>query len=129
MFTVTHLAAFALRSWLGLPFSLFLPSIIDSMLLLFSCPIMSNSATPWTIAHQAPLSMGFPRQSIGVGCHFLLDGIFPIQESSLGRVWSVHGVAKSQTKLSNWVCIIHHDNRPKLKRPHWWYQQMEKSSR
>ena len=23
---------------------------------------MSNSATPWTGAHQAPLSMGFPRQ-------------------------------------------------------------------
>ena len=23
---------------------------------------VSNSVTPWTIAHQAPLSMGFPRQ-------------------------------------------------------------------
>ena len=23
---------------------------------------MSNSATPWTLAHQAPLSMGFSRQ-------------------------------------------------------------------
>ena len=23
---------------------------------------MSNSATPWTVAHKAPLSMGFPRQ-------------------------------------------------------------------
>ena len=28
------------------------------------------SATPWTAAHQAPLSMGFSRQkSTGVGCH------------------------------------------------------------
>ena len=30
-------------------------------------------ATPWTAAHQAPLSMGFSRQGIGVGCHFLLQ--------------------------------------------------------
>ena len=28
--------------------------------------------TPWTVAHQAPLSMGFSRKNIGVGCHFLL---------------------------------------------------------
>ena len=32
-------------------------------------------ATPWTAAHQAPLSMGFSRQSTGVGCHCLLRGI------------------------------------------------------
>ena len=32
-------------------------------------------ATPWTIAHQAPLSMGFPRQNTGVDCHFLLQGL------------------------------------------------------
>ena len=24
--------------------------------------VMSDSTTPWTVAHQAPLSMGFPRQ-------------------------------------------------------------------
>ena len=24
--------------------------------------VVSDSATPWTVAHQAPLSMGFPRQ-------------------------------------------------------------------
>ena len=28
--------------------------------------------TPWTAAHQAPLSTGFSRQSTGVGCHCLL---------------------------------------------------------
>ena len=26
------------------------------------CSAMSNSATPWTVAHQAPLSVEFPRQ-------------------------------------------------------------------
>ena len=29
-------------------------------------------ATPWTAAHQAPPSMGFPSKSTGVGCHHLL---------------------------------------------------------
>ena len=31
---------------------------------------MSNSATPWTVAHQAPLSMGFPRQEYWGGLPF-----------------------------------------------------------
>ena len=31
--------------------------------LLFTCQVMSDSfVTPWTVAHQAPLSMGFSRQ-------------------------------------------------------------------
>ena len=36
-------------------------------------------ATPWTVAHQAPLSMGFSRQGYWSGCHFPLQGIFPTQ--------------------------------------------------
>ena len=28
-------------------------------------------ATPWTAAYQAPLPMGFPGKSTGVGCHWL----------------------------------------------------------
>ena len=27
-------------------------------------------ATPRTVAHQAPLSMGFSRKNTGVGCHY-----------------------------------------------------------
>ena len=29
---------------------------------VLSCSVMSDSVTPWTIAHQAPLPMGFSRQ-------------------------------------------------------------------
>ena len=32
-------------------------------------------ATLWTIACQAPLSMGFSKQKYGVGCHALLQGL------------------------------------------------------
>ena len=44
-----------------------------------SCPTL---ATLWTAAHQAPLSMDSPGKNTGVGCHFLLQGIFPTQESN-----------------------------------------------
>ena len=50
-----------------------------------SCSVMSDSATPWTMACQAPLSMGFfPSQNTRVGCHFLLQGVFLTQR------WNPH---------------------------------------
>ena len=36
-------------------------------------------ATPWTVAHQAPLSMEYPRQEYWSGGRFLLQGIFLTQ--------------------------------------------------
>ena len=45
---------------------------------------MSDSAFPWTLAHQAFLSMRVPGNNTGVGCHSLLQGIFPTQGSNLG---------------------------------------------
>ena len=41
-------------------------------------------AIPWTVAYQAPPSMDFPGKSAGVDRHFLLQGIFPTQESNPG---------------------------------------------
>ena len=41
-------------------------------------------AIPWTVAHQTPLSMGFPRQEYWSSCNFLLQGILPTQGSNLG---------------------------------------------
>ena len=41
--------------------------------------------TPWTVAHQAPLFMEIsPGKNIGVGCHALLQGMFPTQGSNPG---------------------------------------------
>ena len=34
-------------------------------------------ATPWTVAHQAPLSMGFPRQEYWSGLPFASPGDLP----------------------------------------------------
>ena len=50
-------------------------------------PALSHSVvfdfvTPWVVARQAPLFMGFSRQETGVGCHALLQGIFLFQGSN-----------------------------------------------
>ena len=39
--------------------------------------------TPWTVAHQAPLSMGFSRQEYWSGLPFPSPGDLPTQESNL----------------------------------------------
>ena len=39
-----------------------------------SCSVMSNSVTPGTAAHQAPLSLGFPRQEHWIGLPFTSPG-------------------------------------------------------
>ena len=40
--------------------------------------------TPWTVAHQAHLSMEFSGKNTVVGCHLFLHRIFPTQGSNLG---------------------------------------------
>ena len=47
-------------------------------------------ATPWTVAHQAPLSMGFPDKNTREGCHFLLQGIFLTQGLNLRLLQLLH---------------------------------------
>ena len=42
-----------------------------------SCSVVSNSVTPWTVARQAPLSMGFSRQEYWSGLPFLSPGDLP----------------------------------------------------
>ena len=48
-----------------------------------ACSVSSDSATPWIAAHKAPLSWDFPGKSTGVGCYFLLQGIFLTQRWNL----------------------------------------------
>ena len=77
--------------------------------------------TSWTVAHQAPGSMGFSRQDTGVGCHFLLWGIIPTQgwnprpphllhwwadSSPLGHLGSVPSLAHPQRCLDDMRCYL-----------------------
>ena len=58
--------------------------------------------TPWTVAFQAPLSMGFswdsPGKNTGVGCPGLLQGIFPTQGSNPGLIHLLHWQTDSLTQ-------------------------------
>ena len=59
--------------------------VLPYLVLLFSFEVTSNSffgpVDSWTVAQQVPLSMGFfPGKNTGVGCHFLLQGVFLTQE-------------------------------------------------
>ena len=40
---------------------------------------MSDFVTPWTVVRQALRPWDYPGKNTGVGCHFLLQGIFPTQ--------------------------------------------------
>ena len=45
--------------------------------------VMSDSVTPWTAAHQASPSWNSPGKYTGVGCHFLLQRLFPTRGLNL----------------------------------------------
>ena len=47
-------------------------------------------ATPWTVAHHAPLSMGFSSKNTGAGCHALPQRIFLTQELNLHLLHLLH---------------------------------------
>ena len=82
---------YSLDNWLSLSF-------YKKSVLLCVCSVVSSSfLTPWTIACQPPLSMGLSSKNIGVGYHFLLQGIFPTQESN-----------PCLLRLLHWQAILHH---------------------
>ena len=49
-----------------------------------SCSVVSNSATLWTVAPRLLCPWDFPGKNTGVGCCFLLQGVFPTRGSNLG---------------------------------------------
>ena len=57
---------------------------VCSTITVLNCSVGSDSATPWIVACQAPLSMGFSRQEYGSGLPIPSQGIFPTQGLNLG---------------------------------------------
>ena len=67
-------------------------------LLLFSRSVISDSfATPWTVAHQVPLSIDFSGKNPGVDWHFFLQGIFSTQGLNPSVLHFLHWQADSFT--------------------------------
>ena len=89
------------KSWWNNPSG---PNVITCML---SCLChIQLFATPWTVAHQVPLSTGFPRQNTGMGCHFLLQGIFPTRRSNLCLLYPALAGEFVTTELPGKLSVI-----------------------
>ena len=76
-----------------LPRFITFPNIsVSALILVCVCVCAHTHAQPlshvqlfavlWTVACQTSLSMGYFRQDTTVGCHFLLQGVFPTQGSN-----------------------------------------------
>ena len=52
-------------------------AIVTPVVVVWLLSHVRLTETPWAVAHQVPLSVGFPRQEYYSGYHFLLQGIFP----------------------------------------------------
>ena len=83
-------------------------------MLLFSHSVMFNSfATPWTVACQAPLSTGFPRQNSWSELPFPPQGIFLTQGSNphlLHYRWILHHSATWEA-LGFWISSPEKQNK------------------
>ena len=77
------------HQWM-LIFKNFLANNVTMWLGVLSPLVVSDSVILWTVAHQNPLSMGFPGKNTGMGCHFFLQEIFPAQRWNLRLLCFVH---------------------------------------
>ena len=88
-----------------------------NMLLLSRFSHVRLFTTPWTIDHQAPLSMGFSRQEYWSGFHALLQGIFPTQESKLRLFGLLHWQVGSLLLVPSGKAIFHVRNLERILLP------------
>ena len=83
-----------------------LPSLADMLPFAPSLCRVRLCATPWTVAHQALLSMGFSRQETGVDCHFLLQGCRPEYLPKRWGCLQFPGVTHTDGVRSNSQCVF-----------------------
>ena len=65
-------------------FLMLLSERITLVLVMVSCSVLSDFATPWTVAHQFPLFTEFSSNNTGVGSLAFLPRIFLPQGQNLG---------------------------------------------
>ena len=86
------------RAHAGKPFQSLVEELRSNTVFLFCISVVSDSiVTPWTVAHQAPLSMGLSRQAYWSGLPFPSPGIFPTQGLNLCLLhWQADSLPVSQ---------------------------------
>ena len=63
---------------------------MSNEVLVLSLSCVQLFATPWTVAHQLLCPWNVPGKNTGVGCHFILQGIFPTQGSNPDLLHLLH---------------------------------------
>ena len=76
--------------------------------------LWGHFVTPWTVAHQAPLSMEFPKQEYWSGLPFpppgnLPDpGIKPVSPALAGRFFTTEPPGKPNSRLACLYLVVYH---------------------
>ena len=96
-----------------------------------SCPTL---VTPWTVARRVLWPCNFPGKNTVLNCHFLLQGIFPTQESNLCLLhfrqilywlsYEVLWVLRDKNFFSIFLVSLYDSTTPKILQPpetkiHW----------
>ena len=86
----------------------FLPCWLSDIVVVQLLSCVQLFATPWTVAHQAPLSLGSPRQGYWSGRHFPLQGICPTRGSNPGLLhWQTDSLSsEAPGKPSLWRHVV-----------------------
>ena len=66
--------------------------------------VMPESATPWSVADLCPWN--FPGKDIGMGCHFLIQWIFPTLELNTHLLYLLHWQADIFYHCIIWEAIF-----------------------
>ena len=109
---VSHIAGKFFTSWTSREAQKWCQSTLKSE--SESCSVMSDFATPLTVAHQAPLSMGFSRQEYWSGLPFpslwglLNPGIEPTSPALAGGFFTTKPTGKPHTLPTiNLSCVLY----------------------
>ena len=106
--------------WILFQTSFFITDVIITLFSVCVCVCVcvlscfQHFETPQTVACQAPLLMGFPRQKYWSGCHFFLQGIFLTQGSNLclphlqanALPWTDQGALAKREHIVNCIFVI-----------------------
>ena len=88
----------------------------------WSCSVVSDTATAWTVAYQVPLSVGFSRQEYWSGLPFPSPS--SVHSLSCVRLFVTPWIAAHQASLSITNCRSHSNSRPSSR----WYHPAISSS-
>ena len=90
------------------------------LLLLFCCQVVSSYfSTPWTIVHQAPLSMRFPRQEYWTGLSFPSPGDLPnpgMEPELAGRFFTTEPPGKPPIAIRVYQLVPDNNHTQKIQK-------------